>query len=106
MEDPEDTGQKAINYRTEPLWKRMQHAPGTQFADTDDFSDWWDLLANAKVGAEAQTPIFMAAPGQLVRFRLLMPGGHARNMVFSLAGHVWDKEPYVQNSTRLPGPQQ
>jgi hypothetical protein len=30
-----------------------------------------------------------------------MPGGHSRNMVFSLAGHMWDKEPYVQNSTRL-----
>jgi hypothetical protein len=30
-----------------------------------------------------------------------MPGGHSRNIVFSLAGHEWDKEPYVQNSTRL-----
>jgi hypothetical protein len=27
VEDPEDSGQKAINYRTDPLWKRMQHAP-------------------------------------------------------------------------------
>ena len=101
MEDPEDTGQKAINYRTEPLWKRMQHAPGTQFTDTDDFTDWWDVFANAKVGAEPQTPIFTVAPAQKVRFRLLMPGGHSRNIVFSLAGHEWDKEPYVQNSTRL-----
>ncbi|HJX27380.1 MAG TPA: copper oxidase, partial [Thermoanaerobaculia bacterium] len=101
MEDPEDTGQKAINYRTEPLWKRMQHAPGTSFEDTGDFSDWWDVLSNSKVGGETQTPLFTAAPGQLIRFRLLMPGGHSRNVVFSLAGHVWDKEPYVQNSTRL-----
>jgi hypothetical protein len=101
MEDPEDTGQKAINYRTEPLWKRMQHAPGKAFPSTDNYTDWWDVLSNTKVGGEIQTPLFTAAPGQLVRFRLLMPGGHSRNVVFSLAGHVWDKEPYVQNSTRL-----
>jgi hypothetical protein len=101
MEDPEDTGQRAINYRTEPLWKRMQHAPGEEFPDTDDFTDWWDVLSNNKVGAEIQTPLYTAAPGQLIRFRLLMPGGHSRNIVFALNGHVWDKEPYVQNSTRL-----
>ena len=86
---------------TEPLWKRMQHAPGTSFEDTGDFTDWWDVLSNSKVGGETQTPLYTAAPGQLIRFRLLMPGGHSRNVVFSLAGHVWDKEPYVQNSTRL-----
>jgi manganese oxidase len=101
MEDPEDSGQKAINYRTEPLWKRMQHAPGTQFSDTDDFTDWWDVLSNVKVGADPQTPVYTVAPSLPVRFRLLMPGGHSRNVVFSLAGHVWDKEPYVQSSTRL-----
>jgi hypothetical protein len=101
MEDAEDTGQKAINYRTEPLWKRMQHAPGTDFEDTGDFTDWWDVLSNSKVAADPQTPIFPALPGQPVRIRLVMPGGHSRNVVFSLAGHVWDKEPYVQNSTRI-----
>ena len=25
-EDPEDSGQKGVNYRTEPLWKRMGFA--------------------------------------------------------------------------------
>ncbi|HKH43033.1 MAG TPA: copper oxidase [Thermoanaerobaculia bacterium] len=101
MEDPEDTGQKAVNFRTEPLWKRMQHAPGTQFADTDNFDDWWDVLSNSTVGAEPQTPIFSAAPGELIRFRVLQPGGHARNIVFALHGHAWDKEPYIQDSTRI-----
>ncbi len=100
-EDPEDSGQKAINYRTEPLWKRMQHPPGTQFTDTDNFPDWWDVLSNTKVGAEPQTPIFQAIPGQSVRLRVLMPGGHSRNIVFGLSGHQWDREPYVANSTQL-----
>ena len=100
IEDPEDSGQKAVNYRTEPLWKRMQHAPDEPFHLTDDFQDWWDVLSNTKVGAEPVTPIFQAIPGQKVRIRVLMPGGHARNMVFAVHGHVWDREPYIANSTQ------
>ena len=102
LDDSEDTGQKAINYRTEPLWKRMQHAPDTPFPDTDDFTDWYNVVANTKVGGvDPQTPVFTAEAGQPVRFRLLQAGGHSRNIVFALHGHVWDKEPYIQNSTRL-----
>jgi hypothetical protein len=101
MEDPEDTGQKAVNYRTEPLWKRMQHAPDTPLNLTDNFNDWFDVLANVKVGEDPQTPIFRANRGQPVRFRVLQPGGHGRNIVFGLHGHVWDREPYINNSTRL-----
>jgi hypothetical protein len=101
VEDSEDSGQKAINYRTEPLWKRMQHAPDEPFSLTDDFHDWWDVLSNTKVGGEPVTPIFQAAPGTKVRFRVLMPGGHSRNIVFALHGHEWAREPYINNSTRL-----
>jgi hypothetical protein len=101
MEDPEDSGQKAINYRTEPLWKRMQHAPETPLEQTRDFSDWWDVLANSKVGSDPQTPIFRAEAGQQVRFRILQPTGHSRNIVFALHGHVWDKQPWINNSTRI-----
>ena len=36
-----------------------------------------------------------------VRFRVLMPGGHSRSIVFALHGHEWDKEPYVLDSTRI-----
>jgi hypothetical protein len=104
-EDPEDSGQKAINYRTEPLWKRMQHPPGTQFTDTDDFPDWFDVLANVKVGDQPQTPIFLANADMPIRFRVLEPGGHARNIVFAVHGHQWDKEPYILQSTRIgPNP--
>ena len=40
IEDPEDSGQKAVNYRTEPLWKRMQHAAETPLDQTRAFTDW------------------------------------------------------------------
>jgi hypothetical protein len=100
-EDAEDSGQKAINYGTEPLWKRMQHAPETPFTDTNDYTDWDDAASNGKVGEDPQTPIFTAKSGEEVRFRLLQSGGHGRNVSFALHGHIWDRQPYLDNSTRL-----
>ena len=100
-DDAEDSGAKAINYRSEPLWKRMQHPPGTRLATTDDFNDWFDVLANVKVGGDPKTPVFLVAPARPIRFRLVQSGGHSRNIVFELAGHVWDREPYIANSTKI-----
>jgi hypothetical protein len=104
LEDPEDSGQKALNYRTEPLWKRMQMPPGTPFEETRDRTDWWNVVSNTKVGSittDPETPVFHATVGQEIRFRILEPGGHSRNHVFALHGHLWDKEPYVEHSTQI-----
>ena len=89
-EDPEDSGQKAFNYRTEPMWLRMGFAPNAElgFTRTRDFRA---SLTDAQVGARPQTPILEAVPGAAVRFRLLEPGGHARNSVFNLHGHIWEE---------------
>jgi hypothetical protein len=101
-DDAEDSGAKAVNYRTEPLWKRMQHPPGTPINTTDDFPDWFDVLSNVKVGGtDPLTPVFIVTPAKPIRFRLLEAGGHSRNTVFELAGHVWDREPYIANSTKI-----
>ncbi|HEV2763575.1 MAG TPA: hypothetical protein VGV38_11410, partial [Pyrinomonadaceae bacterium] len=99
-EDPEDSGQKAFNYRTEPLWKRMGFEPDTPLEQTRDFI-FTNVLTNAQVGGDPVTPVFNANAGQAVRFRLLMPGGHARNSVFNLHGHIWEELPYINNSTML-----
>lgn len=104
LDDPEDSGQKALNYRTDPLWKRMQIPPGTPLEETRDRTDWWNVVANTKVGSistDPQTPVFRATAGQEIRFRVLEPGGHQRNHVFALHGHVWDREPYIQSSTKI-----
>ncbi|HEX8722142.1 MAG TPA: hypothetical protein VF736_16020, partial [Pyrinomonadaceae bacterium] len=99
-EDPEDSGQKAFNYRSEPLWKRMGFEPDTPLEQTRAF-DFTNALSNSQVGGQPVTPVFTAAAGQPVRFRLVMPGGHGRNSVFNLHGHIWEEEPYVNNSTAL-----
>jgi manganese oxidase len=101
-DDPEDTGGKAINYRTEPLWKRMGFAPETDLSTTDDFTNWDTVLSNSRVGGvDPQTPVYTATRGQAVRFRVLQAGGHPRNGVFALNGHIWDVQPFLNNSTQL-----
>ncbi|MFQ5493825.1 MAG: hypothetical protein ACE5EX_00425, partial [Phycisphaerae bacterium] len=110
-EDAEDAGHKAFNYRSEPLWFRMgfapnlptnaaHAAPGEPAIGKNDF-DFADVLSNAKVGGDPQTPIFEAAAGTAVRFRIAKPGGNQRNHVFQLHGHVWQYEPYVNDSTEI-----
>jgi hypothetical protein len=99
-DDPEDSGQKAINYRTEPLWKRMNYPPQTPFSLTRDF-DFTNVLTNAQVGGDPQTPVFTARAGDMVRFRILKANGHMRNTVFNLHGHFWQEEPYTNNSKEI-----
>ncbi len=113
-EDAEDSAQKAVNYRTEPLWKRMGYAPDTPLngepepggdpdtrTPTRDY-DFTNVLSNSQIGGyDPETPVFTATAGQPVRIRLLQPGGHTRNNVFMLHGHIWEEEPYVNNSKAL-----
>ena len=92
-EDPEDSGQKAINFRTEPMWFRLGFDPDTALEQTRevDFSDVLSSVAHW----DPETPIFPAAAGTPVRFRVLHPGGTQRNNVFEIHGHVWQQEPYL-----------
>jgi hypothetical protein len=99
-EDPEDSGQKGLDYRTEPMWIRLGFAPNAELGLTRQFN-FRNSLADIQVGERPQTPILYAAPGAPVRFRLLAPGGHARNSVFNLHGHIWEELPYEERSRWL-----
>ncbi|HEX6283276.1 MAG TPA: hypothetical protein VFZ71_00315, partial [Pyrinomonadaceae bacterium] len=99
-EDPEDSGQKAVNYRTEPLWKRMGFAPNTPLEKTREF-DFTKVLTNDAVGGDPVTPVFEAGAGQEIRVRMVHPGGHPRNDNYLLHGHIWEQEPYVDASRAL-----
>ena len=62
-EDPEDTGQKALNYRSEPLWKRLGFAPDLPLEQTRDFI-FTNALTNGLAGGDPVTPVFTASrPG-------------------------------------------
>jgi len=43
--------------------------------------------------------VFSTRAGTATRFRILHPGGVQRNNVFNLHGHIWQEEPYTNNST-------
>jgi len=100
-EDAEDSGQKAINYGAEPLWFRLGITPDTASGDVTPNTDIHRVYADELVGGDPQTPVFTAKAGEPVRIRLLEPGGHARAHVFTVHGHSWQREPYLNNSDRL-----
>jgi manganese oxidase len=99
-EDAEDSGQKALNYRSEPMWKRMGYEPDLPLEETRAV-DFTNALSNAQVGGDPVTPVFTAKAGTPVRFRVLNSNGHARNNVFQVHGHSWQQEPYINNSTQI-----
>lgn len=100
-EDPEDSGQKAFNYRAEPFWKRMGFEPDTPLENTRQL-DFTDVLKNSQVGGEDPvTPVFTAEAGEDVRFRVLNAGGKQRNSGLQVHGHVTQHLPYVNASTEL-----
>ena len=47
---------------------------------------------------DPETPVFQANPGDPTRFRVMQPHG-ATQHVFELYGHVWQEEPYNEDST-------
>lgn len=98
-EDSEDSGQRAINYRTEPAWFRLGFPPHVPFnAQRDEPTA--KLYANVQVGdQDPQTPIFNANVGDQTRFRFVIPDGTTRNGNLAIHGHLWDREPYLGNTT-------
>jgi hypothetical protein len=82
----------AINYRTEP--QSFRYAGN----GTNDFSC---MLSNQLVNGDPQTPIFTAETGDKVRFRMTHPFGTGTSQVFTLHGHVWQRNPYFKDSTEI-----
>ncbi len=88
-------GNAALNYRAEPMWFRLGYDPGVNVGTlvTRNFTN--ALSNSVTAGNDPATPIFTARVGEDVRFRVLQPGGHTRNHVFQVHGHVWQSQPYV-----------
>ncbi|MFQ5351993.1 MAG: copper oxidase, partial [Candidatus Binatia bacterium] len=69
VEDPEDSGNGGINYKSEPMWTRAGYDPNLDFLGINDL-DLSGILSIAD-GGEIETPIFSAEVGTPVRFRVL-----------------------------------
>ncbi|MET0623676.1 MAG: Ig-like domain-containing protein [Pyrinomonadaceae bacterium] len=110
--DSEDSGAKAFNYRTEPLWARLGFRDEMTKREPATFEDVSARLNDENQAAvfssathgDPETPVFYAAPGTPVRFRVVQPTGHPRQHAFTLFGHNWFHEPWTQDSTVLWSP--
>lgn len=103
-DDSYDLGERALNYRTEPLWSRIDYTAQlsggnctealvisgdinpcvlqpTLMVDNDS-----RLPADLR-GLPVETPVFEAKAGDAVRFRVLQADGRARQHSFRVIGH-------------------
>lgn len=110
-DDAEDSGQKAFNYRTEPIWGRLGVGPGVEPNAMLDYkldNAFSSKVRNAfcaspdlkKKPCDPMTPIFKAKAGDDVRFRVLHPAGHPRQHGFTVYGHNWYSTPWNEDSTK------
>jgi hypothetical protein len=91
-DDAEDAGEKAFNYRTAPFWARL----GSTFLSPAQLND--RDLGGVLAGSDPATPVFTAALGDRVVFRLTQPAGRQRAHTFCVQGHNWLDEPANPNS--------
>jgi manganese oxidase len=95
-EDAEDSGQKAVNYQSDPVWYRLGIAPDVPFELLRDNTDTALALHNSQVGgADPSVPILTAKAGDQVRIMVVQPAGHARGHVLTVDGHSWMRQPTV-----------
>ena len=88
--DPEDTGEKGYNYRSERFYNRLQQVPEPY------------LVFSSKIHGDPSTPIFTAHTGDRVIFRTLMPSDKPRNISFAIHGHMWREFPCDRDSRIIP----
>jgi hypothetical protein len=101
-----NNNRSGVNYRTEPTPYRYGNTnpePQTFAANGNNtcaVSNTLPLPTNAAVKTgDPQTPIFTAKVGTPVRFRMMHPQGTGTAQVFTINGHVWQREPYTNNSS-------
>jgi manganese oxidase len=96
------SGFLSINFGSEPMTNRF---PASANFDTTDIAASFSnnlVMAgtsppNAGCPGDPYTPVFTAIAGSPVRFRLLHPDGLGGfpDSVWTIHGHVWQEEPYV-----------
>jgi hypothetical protein len=98
-EDPEDSGQSALNYGSEPMWFRFGLAPNSDFGNAPGgfgaVANAHVAYSNGLVGNDPVTPIFTVTHLQQFRIHPVEPAGVARAGSFNLHGHDWQRAPYV-----------
>ncbi len=88
--DPEDTGEKGYNYRSERFHNRLKK--------NNKISE----IFSSKKHGDPSTPLFEAYSGERVIFRTLMPADKPRNVGFGIHGHMWREQQKDPKSRMIP----
>lgn len=88
--DPEDTGEKGYNYRSERFANRL----------SEDDRVW--KVFSSKVHGDPATPVWKAYTGDRVIFRTMMPADKPRNISLAIHGHMWREQPQDAFSRIIP----
>ena len=99
IDDSQDTGMKAFNYRTEPLWARLGMPPQTDLNVLND-QELGSILSDTAHGPPT-TPLFTAVAGEPLRMRVGHPSGHSRQHAFSLHGAQWSANAWAKGAQSL-----
>jgi hypothetical protein len=91
----------ALNYRSEPWSFRYRDNITGDFSCM--LSDQLTQVVSSPPApmGDPRTSILTAAIGDKVRFRMTHPFGTGTSQVVSLHGHVWQRNPYINNGTQL-----
>lgn len=87
LEDFEDQGSKAFNYRAERFSHRLKCNPDVP------------KVFSSKLHGDPATPIFYAYPGDRITIRFVFSSDRARTHAFALHGHTWLRSEDLLNST-------
>ena len=92
------------------IWKAVQGQHGVVFVPTVSGLGFAMAFSNDQLtpSADPQTPIFQAAAGTPVRFRVVMPSTSTSSqrvppVTFTIHGHGWPEEPFDNNGTVIGG---
>ncbi|MDO4941721.1 MAG: multicopper oxidase domain-containing protein [Lachnospiraceae bacterium] len=88
--DPEDTGEKGYNYRSERFANRLMR----------DARVW--KVFSSRIHGDPATPIWKAYSGDRVIFRTMMPADKPRNVSLTVHGHLWREQPNDALSREIP----
>lgn len=88
--DPEDTGEKGYNYRSERFANRLLR----------DARVW--KVFSSRVHGDPATPVWKAYSGDRVIFRTMMPADKPRNVSLAVHGHLWREQPKDALSREIP----
>jgi hypothetical protein len=106
-DDAEDAGLQGFNYRNEPLWARLNLPSDVELQELGA-QDFTNTLSSTQPNpgcggpcGDPETPLFLAQAGVAVRFRVVDPADHPRQHGFTLFGHHWQFEPWVDSSKQM-----